>query len=299
MPAVCPRVIAYTPAMRGTRVRVTALLLVAAAVTMVSGQQIVQTPFGIDPLGRFPRGDLRATSRGLPAGYTGQFQFCRLRFRNAPDGDGGGWFVDYPRADENLSSRLSEVTKIRISADERGRPRHMVTTASEPDLLLCPFIMMTEPGGAYFDEDEAEQLRTYLLKGGFLWADDSWGSYAWDWWRQQLAIVLPGGTFPVIDLPMDHPLFHTLFNIERVPQIPNVGLWVSRHQTSERGPDSPETPARAVLEPRTGRVMVFMTHNTDFGDAYEEEAVSPDYFRRFSTVAYAIGADIVVYAMTH
>ena len=54
-----------------------------------------------------------------------------------------------------------------------------------------------------------------------------------------------------------------------------------------------------MLEPATGRVMVFMTHNTDFGDAYEEEAVSPDYFKRFSTVAYAIGADIVVYALTH
>ena len=260
---------------------------------------MVQTPFGIDPFGRFPRHQLHSLSLDLPPAYTGQFQLCRLRFRNAPDGDGGGWFVDYPRADENLSSRLSEVTKITIGRDRRGRPRHMVAVASEPALYVCPFLMMTEPGGAYFDQDEADHLRTFLLKGGFLWADDSWGSYAWNWWRRQLAGVLPDGEFPVVDLTMDHPLFQTLFPIERVPQIPNVGLWMGQQQTSERGRDSPETPPRAVLEPRTGRVMVFMTHNTDFGDAYEEEAVSPDYFRRFSTVAYAIGADVVVYALTH
>ncbi len=175
----------------------------------------------------------------------------------------------------------------------------MVTTASDPDLSLCPFVMMTEPGGAFLDADEVAALRTYLLKGGFLWADDSWGSYAWGRWRAQLALVLPAAEYPVVDLPIEHPLFHTLFDIERVPQIPNVGLWVTRRQTAERGTDSPETPPRAVLEPGTGRVMVFMTHNTDFGDAYEEEAVSPDYFRRFSTVAYAIGADLLIYAMTH
>lgn len=286
--------------MRGLWARVLAGLAVAAVcATYVSGQQIVQTPFGIDPFGRFPYNQLRVASLDLPPAYTGQFQFCRLRFRNAADGDGGGWFVDYPRADENLSARLSEVTKVTIGRDARGRPRHMVTTASEPSLNLCPFLVMTEPGGAYFDQDEADQLRTFLLKGGFLWADDSWGSYAWDWWRQQLAFILPGGEYPVVDLTMEHPLFHTLFNIEQVPQIPNVGLWVNQHQTSERGADSPLTPPRAVLEPGTGRVMVFMTHNTDFGDAYEEEAVSPDYFRRFSTVAYAIGADLVVYALTH
>lgn len=286
--------------MREGWTRALAVVLAGTAVALLNGQQsIVQTPFGIDPLGRFPRAQPSTVDVALPAAYDGQFQFCRLRFRNAADGDGGGWFVDYPRADENLSARLSEVTKIAIGQDRRGRPLHVVTTASEPLLMLCPFIMMTEPGGAFLDQEEAAHLRAYLLKGGFLWADDSWGGYAWNWWRQQLAFILPGGEYPVVDLPIDHPLFRTLFTIERVPQIPNVGLWVNQRQTSERGSDSPETPPRAVLEPRTGRVMVFMTHNTDFGDAYEEEAVSPDYFRRFSTVAYAVGADVVIYAMTH
>ena len=281
------------------RVRAIVPGLVLAGVAIASAAQVVQTPFGIDPLGRFPRAGSQQTSLVLPRAYTGHFQFCRLRFRNAPEGDGGGWFVDYPRADENLSARLSEVTRITIGRDTRGRPRHMVATASDPDLDLCPFVMMSEPGGAYFDRDEAEGLRTYLLKGGFLWADDFWGTYAWDWWREQLGLVLPAADFPIVEVRPDHPMFRTVVAIDHVPQIPNVGLWVSRGQTSERGRDSPETPAHAIFEPGTNRLMVFMTHNTDFGDAYEEEAVSPDYFRRFSTVAYAIGADVLVYAMTH
>src|SRR5207253_6676995 len=124
-------------------------------------------------------------------------------------------------------------------------------------------------------------LRTYLLKGEFLWADDFWGSHAWDWWQGQIGKALPRAEYPIVDLPMDHPIYHTLFNIDHVPQIPNIGLWLSAHATSERGADSAEAHARAILD-HAGRVMVFMTHNTDFGDAYEEESVSPDYFRRFS-----------------
>ena len=105
-------------------------------------------------------------------------------------GDGGGWFVDYPRADENLSARLSEVTRITIGRDTRGRPRHMVATASDPDLDLCPFVMMSEPGGSYFNSEEASNLRAYLLKGGFLWVDDFWGEAAWEQWAHEIGKAL-------------------------------------------------------------------------------------------------------------
>ena len=53
----------------------------------------------------------------------------------------------------------------------------------QPELSHCPFIMMTEPGGAYFDDDEVVGLRKYLQTGGFLWADDFWGEYAWSYWE--------------------------------------------------------------------------------------------------------------------
>src|SRR5438105_5785271 len=87
-----------------------------------------------------------------PEDYDGAFIFCRIIFRNAPDGDGDGWGVDYPRADRNLSFRLSELTKTPVSHNAAGQFNHVVVRLTDPLLFHCPFAMMTEPGGAYFDE---------------------------------------------------------------------------------------------------------------------------------------------------
>ena len=67
--------------------------------------------------GRFVRGPRLP---GNPS-YDGAFTFCRIMFRNSPYGDGGGWFVDYPRADLNLSFRLAELTTTLISKTGSGR----------------------------------------------------------------------------------------------------------------------------------------------------------------------------------
>jgi hypothetical protein len=236
-------------------------------------------------------------SGNLPT-YDGNFHFCRLYFRNGFTGDGDGWYVDYPRADENLSIRFAELTKAPVTNDLEGNPDHFVIRLIDNALFQCPFVMMSEPGGSYFDETEAKNLRAYLLKGGFLWADDFWGEVAWTNWETQIRKALPASEYPIVDVTTAHPMFHTLFNIETIPQIPNIGLWRMAHQTSERGEESAQVHAR-IISDRKGRVMVFMTHNTDFGDAYERETESPDYFQRFSINGYAIGVDVLLYAMTH
>jgi len=229
---------------------------------------------------------------------TGAFQFCRLVFRQAPDGDGDGWGVDFPRADDNLSTRLSELTKAPVSVEETGQPAHLLVRLGQPELFRCPFVMMTEPGGAYFDEAEASALRDYLLKGGFLWADDFWGEYAWQSWERQLRKALPSQAYPIVDLRTDHAIFHLLMSVPRIPQIPNIGFWLGTGRTSERGPASAVPHVRAILDGRD-RIMVLMTHNTDFGDAFEEEAVSHAYFERFSVPGYAFGVNVLLYEMTH
>src|SRR5262245_59395902 len=99
--------------------------------------------------------------------FDGGFQFCRLVFRNGPNGDGFGWDVDFPRAHENLSIRLSELTRIPVSMDENREPKTLLLYAKQPEITHCPFIMMTEPGGAYFDDEEVVGLRQYLQRGGF------------------------------------------------------------------------------------------------------------------------------------
>jgi hypothetical protein len=233
------------------------------------------------------------------ADFDGGFQFCRIVFRNAPDGDGNGWSVDWPRADENLSVRLAELTRTHVSVDETGEPKHLLVRLTDPALFHCPFVMMTEPGGAYFDEQEAASLRTYLLKGGFLWADDFWGTYAFNFWAAQIGKALHPSEYPIQDLPLDHPIFHMVHIVPRVPQIPGIAYWLgSRGGTSERGADSAVPHVRAIRDDH-GRILVLMTHNTDFGDSFEEEATNHDYFLHFSVPGYAFGVNALVYALTH
>jgi len=230
--------------------------------------------------------------------YNGAFLFCRIAFRQNPYGDGGGWGVDYPRADINLTFRLSELSKTPVTRDERDGYNHVVLTLTDPLLYKCPFIMMTEVGAAYFDEAEAAALRDYLVKGGFLWADDFWGERAWQVWADEIGKALPPERYPVIDLPLDHPLFHVLYDIRHLAQIPSINFWAYSRQTSERGAESAQPHVRAILGD-DGHVMVVMTHNSDFGDAFEREGDDHDYFLRFAPEGYAFGVNTIVYSMTH
>jgi hypothetical protein len=242
----------------------------------------------------------RFRSFQLPANpkYDGAFTFCRVMFRNASNGDGAGWSVDWPRADENLSFRLSELTETPVSNDGAGNFNHVLLSLTDADTLArCPFIMLTEPGGAYFDEAEAAGLRTYLQKGGFLWADDFWGEYAWSVFQGEMAKALP--EYHAVDIPLGHSFFHMLYDVKAIPQIPSIDFWFGTGgQTSERGPDSRTPHARAFFNEH-GDMMVLATHNTDFGDAFEREGDNRAYFDHFAGVGYAFGINALLYAMTH
>ena len=233
-----------------------------------------------------------------PQDFDGLFHFCRIIFNNSPEGDGAGWSVDWPRADINLSIRLSELTKTDVSKDPTGEPKHLLIHLTDDALFDCPFVMMTEPGGAEFNDQEAAKLRLYLEKGGFLWADDFWGEYAWGWWVGQLRKALPASEFPIFDVPLDHPLFHTQFEVKKVPQIPSINFFFGTHTTSERGADSATPHARAIAD-KNGRIIVLMTHNTDFGDAFEREGDDATYFLNFGPDGYAFGINAILYALTH
>jgi hypothetical protein len=243
-------------------------------------------------------GNLGSGSVATDKDFDGAFHFCRVMFRSDFRGDGGNWSVDYPRADINLSVRLSELTRADVSM-KNGEPTPLLIRLTDDALFRCPFIMMTEVGSASIDEQEAERLREYLLKGGFLWADDFWGSYAWEWWVGQFSKVLNPAEYPIIDLPSNHPLFSSQFVIKKVPQIASINYWAgSGGDTSERGADSAEAHARAVLD-KHGNIMVLMTHNTDLGDSFEREADDPQYFYQMSVPGYAFGINALLYALTH
>ena len=230
------------------------------------------------------------------ADFDGAFHFCRVAFQGRR---GSSWSVDSPQADVNLSIRLSELTRVRVSFDDDREPNHVVVRLTDPELFQCPFVMMTEVGTLYLDEEETERLREYLTKGGFLWADDFWGTYEWQNWEREIRKVFPEGQYPIVDLPLDHPLFRTQFVVQKVPQIASINYWMgSGGDTSERGADSAVPTLRAIVDDR-GRPMVVITHNTDLGDSFEREGEDPDYFFNFAVDGYALGINILLYSMTH
>ena len=240
----------------------------------------------------------RSVRLARPADFDGTFQFCRIMFNESPDGDGGDWSVDWPRADINLSIRLSELTKTVVGRSPAGDPNHLLLRLTDDTLFQCPFVMMTEVGALYVNETEAERLRQYLLKGGFLWADDFWGSDAWFVFEREIRKVFPEAEYPIIDVPLTHPLFRAQFEMKNgAPQISAIGNW-ARGVLSERGADSAEVHVRAILD-KHDRIMVVITHNTDFGDSYEREGDNPEYFYEMSVPGYAFGINTILYAMTH
>ena len=248
---------------------------------------------------QFSRG-FRSLRTAQADDFDGTFQFCRIWFRSDPRGDGGDWSVDWPRADINLSIRLAELTKTTVGRAPSGDPNYLLLRLTDDELFQCPLAVMTEVGSAYLDDDEAARLRSYLLKGGFLWADDFWGDYAWDWWEAQIRKVFPAAEYPIVDLPRDHPLFRSQFELkDGTPQIASIGIWARTNGgTSERGDESAVVNTRAILDEHD-RIMVLMTHNTDLGDSFEREADDPQYFYQMSVPGYAFGINTLLYALTH
>jgi hypothetical protein len=231
--------------------------------------------------------------------FDGQFHYCRIVYRQSPDGTDGSWRTDYPRADVNFSIRFSELTRTSVSVNPRHEPNHLLVNLGGPELFNCPIVILSAPGAVSINDAEGANLRTYLLKGGFLWADDFWGTYEWDHWVRELRHALPASEFPIFDIPADHPIMRTQFLVSGATQMPNIGFWErSGGRTSEQGADSAVPHLRGIADPH-GRLIVLITHNTDIGDSWEREGDDPRYFTLFGPKGYALGVNTFLYALTH
>ena len=254
-----------------------------------SAQRIWSGGYGYTPP-RFPTKD----------SFTGSFNFCRAMFESNRR-EKRGWSTDYPGADLNFSTRLQELTKapvtMRPDADEGEVPDAVVVRLTDDGLFKCPYILMQDAGTASFRAEEARRLGQYLLKGGFLFVSDYWGERAKEQFDDQIRLALPRAEYPIVDLPLSHPIWHTLFDLKKLPQMPSIQSWRRSGGNTDRGVMDPPS-ARGIADSH-GRLMVVMMHNTDIPDGWEREGEDPEYFFRFSPDAYAVGIDIVLYAMTH
>jgi hypothetical protein len=232
--------------------------------------------------------------------FDGGFNFCRVWFSSVRREDGGmGWWTDYPAADQNFMIRFGELTKATVSRDKTGEPNFLVVRITDDAFYRCPFAILEDAGTVGFSEDEIGRLRTYLLKGGFIWADDYWGDAAWEQWVNQISLVLPPGEYPIFDIEAGHPMFRTLYEVTHVPQIPSIQHWRrSGGETSERGSESATVHFRGINDAK-GRLIVLMSHNTDIADGWEREGEDPHFFQRFSIESYALAINVVIHAMTH
>ena len=235
------------------------------------------------------------------ADFNGQWIFCRGYYDSVRRlRSGSGWNTDYPGADNNFSVRLAELTKISVKLDPDRQPHHVVVRLDDPLLYRCGMIFMTDIGTAQFTDAEVVALRQYFLKGGFVWVDDTWGSDAWAYWIEQIERVLPPGEYPIVDIDPSHPLMHMVYDVKAIPQVPSISHWRrTRGGTSESGDDSAEVYVKGINDAH-GNLMVLMTHNTDISYTWEREGEEPrTYFDLFSPTGYAIGVNVVTYAMTH
>ena len=201
----------------------------------------------------------------------------------------GKWATDYPDSDLNFSFRLQQLTALKVD------PHGKILELTDDQLFNHPFLYLIEPGHLVFDEAEIVALRKYLLNGGFLMVDDFWGEDEWENFRGELKRVFPDRD--PIELPLEHEIFHCVYDLKQKPQIPSIHAWMNG-QTTERW-DAPEPHYRALFDDR-GRMMVIICHNTDLGDGWEREGVDQRYFREYSEKwSYPMGINILTYAMTH
>ena len=164
------------------------------------------------------------------------FAFCKLMYRSVRREElGMGWVTDYPYAGINLMIRFSELTTAQVSRDSRDEPNHWVVELTDKELFNCPIIMAADVGTIGLSGDEVTQLRNYLLKGGFLWVDDFWGTFAWQHWSSEIGRVLPPSEYPINDLPLDHPAFPAS------QLLALKGLWAGAADHLRFDPDQPLT----------------------------------------------------------
>jgi hypothetical protein len=271
------------------------VLIVALGIAAAYAQQIWAGGYGRMP----PRFPTRTT-------FSGGFNFCRAMFMSDRR-EKQGWSTDYPGADINFSIRISELTKINVTwredSTEGPEPDAVVVRLTDDDLFKCPFVLMEDAGTIHLNDLEAQKLQDYLVKGGFLLVSDYHGTWAQQQFDDEIARVLPPGRYPTIELtpPLhgDHPIWHTMFNVTQVPQMASINTWRRTGDIIERWNEDGAPPDVRGIADEHGNLMVLMVHNTDLPDPWEREGEDKDYFFRFSPDAYAVGINILLYAMSH
>ncbi|HET7618858.1 MAG TPA: DUF4159 domain-containing protein [Vicinamibacterales bacterium] len=254
------------------------LVVAVAAAAAVAGQE------------RFRRyrggGDDIEVAGNTP--YDGRFVFARISYDSGEEGGGfygrrrgGGppWSHDYPRGDVHFMKILNEVTYLRPRLDGSN-----IIGLDDPELFNYPIAYMAEPGFWMPTESQAANLRTYLLKGGFIIFDDFRG-YDWENLQVQMRRVLPDGRF--VELDGTSAIFHSFFEIDDPLSLvpPYGGLPPSYWGIYENN------------DPKK-RLLAIANVNNDISEYWEwsDTGYAPV---DLSNEAYKFGVNYYIYGLTH
>lgn len=268
------------------------MLCLVLTITLLGGVVWAQFQDGFRSRGRF-RGGYSPTTGAKNDWEIDQkfeheaFRFARVKYTSYGWRD--KWATDFPESDMNLPHRLRELTSMEV------HPESVIVELTDDNLSDYPFLYIVEPGQMNLTEGEVVGLRNYLQNGGFLMVDDFWGEEEWQTFYHNIKRVFPDREPE--ELPLEHDIFHLVYDLAEKPMIVSIGTWMRGSET-ERW-DAEEPHYKGIFDDK-GRMMVVICHNTDLGDGWEEEGVDPTYFKQYSErFAYPLGINIITYAMTH
>jgi len=213
-----------------------------------------------------------------------EFVFARLRY--AGGFEWPRWRADYPEAEYHFSQGLRRLSQTDVSGEG------VVLKLTDDTLFDYPWLYAVEVGHLLLSKPEITRLREYLQRGGFLVIDDFHGAYEWQHFMSVIRKVFPDRKLTKLDSETD--LFNIHFDIEELIQVPGIRS-VMNGRTWEKGGVNP---AWYAIRDDHGRIMVVINFNQDLGDAWEH-ADDAHYPQPFTGLAYRMGVNYVIYAMTH
>lgn len=185
---------------------------------------------------------------------------------------GGDWYAN-PTSIPNLIAFCNQYLNTSIV------PEANVVDVGSTELFNYPFVHLTGHGTVIFNDQEAQNLRNYLLAGGFLHIDDNYGLDGFI--RPQMQKVFPELSFEL--LPNNHPIFNQKYQFKNgLPKI---------HEHDDK-------PAQAFGMIKDGRLICLYTFESDLGDGWEDKEVhnDNDEVRR---MAFEMGANMIIYVFSH
>lgn len=191
------------------------------------------------------------------------YQVATLEYRG-----GGDWYAN-PTALPNLVRFANEQTGTTIST------RAATVEVGSSQLFNYPFVYMTGHGNVVFSSREAENLRNYLIGGGFLHVDDNYGLDPY--FRREIAKVFPDKE--LVELPFNHPIYHQTFTFPDGP--PKI------HEHDNEAPQG-----FGIFH--EGRLVLYYTYEADLGNGWEDQSVHGDP-EEVRLKALRMGANILQY----